>query len=182
MAIASTMLELGTQAPEFALPDAVHGGVISSNDLIGRPMLVMFLCNHCPYVKHVEQQLGQLARDYSGSPLAVVAICSNDVEVQPADGPDGLRDQAQRAGFIFPYLVDEAQDIAHAFTAACTPDLFLYDPAHALAYRGQLDDSRPGSATPVTGADIRAAIDAVLAGEPAPGEQRPSLGCGIKWK
>ena len=178
----STMLELGTVAPDFALTDAVSGKTVKRDDFKGRPLLVMFICTHCPYVKHIEKSLGKLSAEYAGKGLAMVAISSNDVTTHPADSPAGLKQQAKEFGFKFPYLYDESQAVAHAYNAACTPDPYLFDKDFKLAYRGQYDDSRPGNGVPVTGKDLRAAIDLVLAGKPAPKEQKPSIGCNIKWK
>jgi peroxiredoxin len=178
----STMLELGTVAPDFALTDAVSGKTVKRDDFKGRPLLVMFICTHCPYVKHIEKSLGKLSADYAGKGLAMVAISSNDVTTHPADSPAGLKQQAQEFGFKFPYLYDESQAVAHAYNAACTPDPYLFDKDFKLVYRGQYDDSRPGNGVPVTGKDLRAAIDLVLAGKPVPKEQKPSIGCNIKWK
>jgi peroxiredoxin len=179
----STMLELGTTAPDFALPDAVSGKTVRRDDYRDKKaLLVMFICTHCPYVKHIEKSLGPLAADYASQPLGIVAISSNDVTTHPADGPDGLKQQAQSHGFIFPYLYDESQAVAHAYKAACTPDFFLFDGNLKLVYRGQYDSSRPGNGIPVTGMDLRSAIDLVLAGKPVPADQRPSIGCNIKWK
>ena len=145
-------------------------------------LLVMFICTHCPYVKHVEKGLAALGMDYDGEPVSIVAISSNDAESYPDDSPDGLKQQAQRMGFRFPYLYDETQDVARGYHAACTPDFFLFDGNMKLVYRGQFDGSRPGSGIPVTGQDLRAAMDAVIAGKAVPGDQRPSIGCNIKWK
>jgi peroxiredoxin len=179
----STMLELGTEAPDFALTDVVSGKTVRRDDFHGKDaLLVMFLCAHCPYVKHVEKSLGKLGADYTGKPIAMVAISANDAENFPADKPEGLKAQAKANGFAFPYLYDESQAVAHAYTAACTPDFFLFDKGFKLVYRGQLDASRPGNGVPVTGQDLRAAIDAVLSGKSVPREQRPSIGCNIKWK
>jgi peroxiredoxin len=178
----STMLELGTVAPDFALTDAVSGKTVKRDDFKGRPLLVMFICTHCPYVKHIEKSLGKLSAEYAGKGLAMVAISSNDVTTHPADSPEGLKKQAQEFGFKFPYLYDESQAVAHAYNAACTPDPYLFDKDFKLVYRGQYDDSRPGNGVPVTGKDLRAAIDLVLAEKPAPKEQKPSIGCNIKWK
>jgi peroxiredoxin len=181
-AVPSTMLALGTPAPEFTLPDT-DGRSFALSDLRGAPaLLVMFICPHCPYVKHVRVELGRIGRDYQARGVAIVGINSNDVEAFPDDGVEGMRAEAREAGYTFPYLVDEGQEVAKAYRAACTPDLFLFDRARRLVYRGQLDDSRPGSAVPVTGRDLRAALDAVLAGRTVPAEQKPSLGCNIKWK
>ena len=179
----STMLELGTIAPDFALPNVVTGQTVRLSDFAGaQGLLVMFICTHCPYVKHIEQQLAQLGHDYAGKPLAIVAISSNDATTHPADGPAGLRQQALTYGFHFPYLYDESQAVARAYKAACTPDFFLFDGQQKLVYRGQFDASRPGNGIPVTGQDLRAAIDAVLANHPIPTDQTASIGCNIKWK
>lgn len=179
----STMeLELGTEAPDFALPDVVSGKAVRRDDFRGQNgLLVMFICTHCPYVKHVENELAKLGDDYAGK-LAIIAISSNDAETYPEDSPSGLKEQAQRVGFRFPYLYDESQNVARAYHAACTPDFFLFHGNLRLAYRGQFDASRPGSGVPVTGQDLRAAIDAVLAGQAVAKDQRPSMGCNIKWK
>ena len=177
------MLDLGTPAPAFALPDTISGKTISLDAFAARRgLLVMFLCPHCPFVKHVQAELAAIGRDYARADLGIVAISSNDVAQFPEDGPDGLRQQARDLGFEFPYCYDESQDVARAYQAACTPDFFLFDADRKLAYRGQLDDSRPSISVPVTGADLRAAIDAVLAGKPVAGPQKPSIGCNIKWK
>ena len=179
----STMLELGTTAPDFALPDVLSGKTVRRDDFRGRSgLLVMFICTHCPYVKHIEKSLGPLGAEYSAQPLGIVAISSNDATSYPSDSPEGLKKQAQANGFVFPYLYDESQDVAHAYKAACTPDFFLFDKNFKLVYRGQYDSSRPGNEIPVTGMDLRAAIDLVLDGKPVPKEQRPSIGCNIKWK
>lgn len=180
----STMeLELGAQAPDFALPDVVTGKTVRRDDFRGQKgLLVMFICTHCPYVKHVEKGLAALGMDYDGEPVSIVAISSNDAKAYPDDAPEGLKEQAQRMGFRFPYLYDETQDVARAYHAACTPDLFLFDGDLKLVYRGQFDGSRPGNGVPVTGEDLRAAMDAVLEGKPVAKEQRPSIGCNIKWK
>jgi thiol-disulfide isomerase/thioredoxin len=177
------MLALGTPAPDFQLPDVVSGRTISLETLAdGKGLLVMFLCPHCPYVKHLEQGLAQFAKDYRGTELRIVAISSNDAVQYPQDGPDGLREMAARLGFEFPYCHDESQEVAKAYGAACTPDFFLFDGERRLAYRGQFDASRRSNTIPVTGEHLRAAVDAVLAGKPVTGEQRPSIGCNIKWK
>ena len=179
----STMLDLGTEAPDFSLPDVVSGRTISLASFAGKKaLLVMFICRHCPYVKHVQGELARLGRDYQGKDVAVVAISSNDAAEHPDDAPESLKAQAEEQGFVFPYLYDEDQSAAKAYTAACTPDFFLFDKDRRLVYRGQLDDSRPKSETPVTGRDLRAALDAVLSDAPAPEDQRASLGCNIKWK
>jgi peroxiredoxin len=179
----STMLELGTTAPDFALADVVSGKTVRRDDFRGsQALLVLFICAHCPYVKHIEKGLAALGKDYAGKPIAIVAISSNDVSTHPADSPAGLKQQAETFGFVFPYLYDETQAVARAYKAACTPDFFLFDGGLRLVYRGQFDRSRPGNGIPVTGEDLRAAIDLVLAGKPVPAEQRPSIGCNIKWK
>jgi len=183
VAIPSTMLALGTKAPDFELPDVVTGTTVSIRDFDAkRALLVMFICRHCPYVKHVRGELARLGRDFADSELAIVAISANDPDEYPEDAPEGLAEDAREAGYAFPYLFDETQEVAKAYTAACTPDLFLFDTDRALAYRGQLDDSRPSNGLPVTGEDIRAAIDAVLSGGPVSQDQRASIGCGIKWR
>jgi len=179
----STMLTLGTEAPDFALTDVVIGKTVHRDDFKGSDaLLVLFICAHCPYVKHIEKELAQFAKDYTGKPLAIVGISSNDADNYPADNPAGLKQQAETVGFTFPYLYDETQSVAQAYDAACTPDIFLFDKDQKLVYRGQFDESRPNSSIPVTGADLRAAVDAVLAGKPAPANQKPSIGCNIKWK
>jgi len=179
----STMLALGTPAPPFTLPDVVSGGEITLETFAGqRALLVMFICRHCPYVKHVQAELARLGRDYAERGVGIVAISSNDARAYPDDAPERLADMARQQGFTFPVCYDETQAVAQAYTAACTPDFFLFDADARLAYRGQLDDSRPGRNTPVTGADLRAAIDAVLGGQPVSAAQRPSIGCNIKWK
>jgi peroxiredoxin len=179
----STMLELGTAAPDFALPDVVNGKRVQLADLRGqKALLVMFICTHCPYVKHIEKGLAQLGKDLEAQPIKIVAISSNDAASFPEDSPAGLKKQAQTLGFRFPYLYDESQDVARAYMAACTPDLFLFDGDLKLVYRGEFDRSRPGNGVPVTGDELRAAISAVLAGKPVPKDQRPSIGCNIKWK
>jgi peroxiredoxin len=178
----STMLELGTVAPDFALPDVVSGQTVRRDDFRGQAgLLVMFICTHCPYVKHIEQGLAQLGADYAGK-LGIVAISSNDAANYPDDSPAGLKGQAQRLGFKFPYLYDESQQVARAYDAACTPDIYLFDKEFKLVYRGQFDGSRPGNGIPVTGKDLRAALDAVLCGEKPGPDQKASIGCNIKWK
>src|SRR5215813_13965342 len=182
VAVNSTMLPLGTKAPDFRLPDT-SGKTVSLADFKGAPaLLVVFMCNHCPYVKHIRGGLAQLARDYSHRGLAVVGISSNDVANYPADSPAKMAEEAKSAGYIFPYLYDETQEVAKDYRAACTPDIFLFDKDQRLAYRGQFDDSRPGNGLPVTGKDLRAAVDALLAGTSVSGNQKPSIGCNIKWK
>ena len=180
----STMeLELGSEAPDFVLRDVLTGKTVKRDDFRGQKgLLVMFICTHCPYVKHVEKGLAALGMDYDGQAISIVAISSNDAETYPDDSPEGLKQQAQRLAFRFPYLYDESQDVARAYHAACTPDLFLFDGNLSLVYRGQFDGSRPGNGVPVTGQDLRAAMDAVIAGRPVPNEQKPSIGCNIKWR
>ena len=178
---ASTMLPLGSQAPEFSLPN-VDGSTVSLSDFEGKPgLLVMFICNHCPFVIHLRKDLAKFVKEYQDQGLAVVAISSNDVETYPQDGPDKMKQEAESNGYTFPYLYDASQEVAKAYHAACTPDFFLFDSNRKLVYRGQFDDSRPGSDIPVTGEDLRAACDQVLAGQPVSVEQRPSIGCNIKW-
>ena len=177
------MKALGTRAPEFTMRDVVTGAAVSRADVAGpKGMLVMFICRHCPFVKHVQEEIAAIGRDYAGRGVGMVAISSNDVASHPEDSPTKLAYQAQELGFNFPYLFDESQDVARAYDAQCTPDFFLYDAAGALVYRGQLDDSRPGSGILVTGNDLRAALDALIGGRPVPVEQRPSIGCNIKWR
>jgi peroxiredoxin len=179
---ASTMLPLGTQAPDFSLSN-VDGRTVSLADFKGAPaLLVAFICNHCPYVKHVADGFAELAREYQGKRVAVVAINSNDAGTYPADSPEQMVHEAENRGYTFPYLYDEDQAVAQAYRAACTPDFYVFDKNRKLVYRGQMDSSRPDSGIPVTGKDLRAALDAVLAGKPVPAEQKPSLGCNIKWK
>ncbi len=180
---ASTMLSLGTQAPDFHLADVVSGEIISLSSFADKKaLLVMFICRHCPFVKHIQEELVQLGLDYFTSDLGIVAISANDANNYPDDAPDSLKAMATELGFKFPLCYDETQEIAKAYTAACTPDFFLFDAAGNLVYRGQLDDSRPSNGKPVTGLDLRAAIEALLAGKPVEGEQKPSIGCNIKWK
>jgi len=178
----STMLALGTSAPHFDLPDFDGRRHALDDFAASRALLVAFICNHCPFVKHMRAEFATFAREYAGRGLAVVAIVSNDLDVYPQDGPDAMREEARSLGYVFPYLVDADQQTARAYRAACTPDFFLFDADRRLVYRGQFDDSRPGSDRPVTGADLRLAVDAVLAGTPVDADQRPSLGCNIKWK
>ncbi len=177
------MQPLGTQAPDFFLPDVVSGKTVGRDDAKGAAgLLVIFLSAHCPFVKHVEQGIARFGADYAGQGLGIVAISSNDAVTYPDDSPEGLRAQARRQGFTFPYLYDESQQVARAYGAACTPDFFLYDRDLRLVYRGQFDASRPSLNVPVTGNDLRRAVEALLAGKPPLEEQRPSLGCNIKWK
>jgi peroxiredoxin len=180
MAVSSLMVPLGTPAPDFALAD-LAGGTVRRDDFAAAPaLLVAFLCNHCPYVRHLEADLGQVLAQYPD--LAVVGVCTNDADAYPEDRPDQLADQARRAGWTFPYLLDADQEVGKAYNAACTPDFFLYDRQRALAYRGAFDESTPGNGVPVTGELLGAAVERVLAGEPVPEPHRPSLGCSIKWR
>ena len=182
MAVPSMMLDLGTTAPHFALPDT-DGNLVDLNDFSdASALLVMFLCNHCPFVKHVRAELARIGREYQPRGVAVVAISSNDVDQYPADSPDLMREEKRAARYTFPYLYDEDQEVAKVYHAACTPDFFLFDRERRLVYRGQLDDSRPSNGLPVTGRDLRAALDAVLGGTPVATAQVPSIGCSIKWK
>jgi peroxiredoxin len=177
------MLDLGTPAPAFSLPDATSGETVRLDTFAGkRALLIMFICPHCPFVQHVNAELARIGRDYAGSSLGILAISSNDVDQFPEDGPEGLAQQAREFGFQFPYCYDETQDVARGYQAACTPDFFLFDADRKLAYRGQLDGSRPSNNIPVTGTDLRAAIDATVAGRPVEAIQKPSIGCNIKWK
>ncbi len=176
------MLPLGTIAPDFRLPDT-HGRTVKLADFNGKPaLLVIFLCNHCPYVKHIRAGLAQLARDYQPRGVGIVGINANDVVNYPADSPAKMAEEVKAAGYTFPYLYDESQAVSQAYRAACTPDIYLFDQARRLVYRGQFDASRPGNGIPVTGSDLRAALDAVLAGQPVSAAQTPSIGCNIKWK
>jgi peroxiredoxin len=178
----STMLALGTEAPDFALPDVTTGRAVRRSDFDDRKaLLVMFICRHCPYVRHVREGLADLGRDYGDRDVGMVAISANDPAAYPEDAPESLAEEAREAGYTFPYLFDETQEVAKAYTAACTPDLFLLDADRKLAYRGQFDSSRPRNGVPVTGEDLRTAIDAVLADRLVPQDQRPSVGCTIKW-
>ncbi len=182
MAVESTMVPLGSRAPDFALPDT-DGRIVSLSDFEGAPgLLVMFICNHCPYVQHLRSALAEFGREYGERGLAIVAINSNDPETYPEDSPEAMRREKEVAGYPFPYLFDETQDVARAYGAACTPDFFLFDRDRRLVYRGQFDDSRPKNNIPITGRDLRAAADAVLAGRKPEGEQLPSIGCSIKWR
>lgn len=179
---ASIMLPLGMVAPEFSLPN-VDGRIVSLDDFRAQPaLLVVFMCNHCPFVKHVADELARLGRDFQSRGLAMVGINSNDAETYPDDAPEKMVQEAKQRGYSFPYLVDASQDVAKAYRAACTPDFFLFDRQRRLVYRGQLDDSRPGNNLPVTGKDLRAAIDAVLTSQPVAEDQRASIGCNIKWR
>lgn len=178
----STMLELGTPAPNFSLP-ATDGSKVELADFSGAPALVViFMCNHCPYVLHLSEALAEFAREYRAKGLAVVGISANSAESHPADGPEEMVKEVERAGYTFPYLYDETQEVAKAYRAACTPDFFVFDKDQKLVYRGQFDDSRPKNSNPVTGADLRAAVDALLNNRPVELDQKPSIGCNIKWK
>jgi thiol-disulfide isomerase/thioredoxin len=187
----STMLPLGSPAPEFELSNVFDHTIVRRSDFTGRPLLVMFICNHCPYVKHVAPEMARIGRDYQNSPLGIVAIQSNDIESYPDDAPDKMKIEAEEQGYDFPYLFDETQNVAVKFTAACTPDFFLFDADHKLAYRGRLDETRPtriesgvydSTHNEPHGRELRAAIDAVLAGESPSETQLPSMGCNLKWK
>lgn len=176
------MLPLGTKAPNFSLPDP-DGKCVSLQDFNGAPaLLVMFICNHCPYVKHVAYTVAKLASEYQQKGIGVVAINSNDVARYPADSPALMKEEVKRVGYTFPYLMDETQEVAKAYRAACTPDFYVFDRDQKLIYRGRLDGSMPGNNTPTTGSELRAALDAALAGKPAPADQKNSMGCNIKWK
>lgn len=177
------MPTLGVAAPDFRLPDVVTGDLVTRDSVAGpKGLLVMFICRHCPFVKHVQGELARLGKDYAESGVGIVAISSNDAEAFPEDAPESLASMARELGFSFPFLYDETQSVATAYGAVCTPEFFLYDGGLRLVYRGQLDDSRPSNGKPVTGRDLRAAFDALVAGRPVPAEQRPSIGCSIKWK
>ncbi len=178
----STMLELGTPAPDFDLPEPASGGRVALADFTGRALLVAFICNHCPFVVHIRDAFNAFARECRERGVAVVAINSNDVASHPDDSPERMAEDARRFSYDFPYLFDAEQSVARAYRAACTPDFYLFDSAGELFYRGQFDGARPGNDVPVTGADLRAAVDALLAGSPPPGAQLPSLGCNIKWR
>lgn len=179
----STMLPLGTPAPEFALLEPLTQGTVTLDDVAGeRGTLVMFICNHCPFVVHLIDALTALGHDYADSDIGVVAISSNDINAYPQDGPDMMAALAKQHRFAFPYLFDASQDIARAYAAACTPDFFLFDGDRRLVYRGQFDDSRPGNGQPITGQDLRAAMQALMAGHPISDQQQPSIGCNIKWR
>ncbi|MEX0791186.1 MAG: thioredoxin family protein [Actinomycetota bacterium] len=181
VSVNSTMMPLGSEMPSFELPDPT-GQTYSSSSFAGAPLLVMFICNHCPYVKHIRTTLAEVTKDLTGKGLSVVGINSNDAGLYPDDSPEAMKAEAEEHGYTFPYLVDEDQGAAKAFRAACTPDFFLFDGKGKLAYRGQFDSSRPKNNEPVTGADLAAAAEAVLEGRPVPEDQRPSIGCNIKWK
>ncbi|MCX7001775.1 MAG: thioredoxin family protein [bacterium] len=179
----STMLALGTPAPVFALPEVTSNKTITLDSFKGaHALVVMFICRHCPYVVHIQEELARLGRDYAGKSVALVAISANDATTHPDDAPEKLKEMATRLGFSFPFCYDERQVVAKAYSAACTPDFFVFDAARTLVYRGQLDDSRPGNNVPVSGKDLRAALTAVLANQPVSIAQKPSMGCNIKWK
>lgn len=179
---ASTMLPLGTKAPDFSLPN-VDGSTVSLSEFGGKPaLLVIFMCNHCPFVKHLAEGIAEFAKEYQAKGLGVTGISSNDVQAYPDDTPEKMAQEAKQHGYTFPYLYDESQEVAKKYKAACTPDFFLFDSDRKLVYRGQFDDSRPDSGIPVTGDDLRAACDLVLQGNPVPEQQKPSVGCNIKWK
>jgi peroxiredoxin len=183
MAVESQMLPLGTEAPDFALTDVVTGDTVKLADVADADaLLVMFICRHCPYVRHVRAGIAAIGREYQATRLAIVGISANDPEAYPEDAPESLAEDAREAGYTFPYLFDETQEVAKAYHAACTPDFFLFDRDRRLVYRGQLDDARPRNDVPVTGKDLRAAIDATLAGRPVSQDQFPSVGCSIKWR
>jgi len=178
----SRMVSLGTKMPSFSLPDPTTGGMVDSSSLAGRPSVVIFICNHCPFVKHIRAGLADFGRFCRDQKVAMVAISANDVASYPEDGPQEMAVEAKAAGYVFPYLFDESQAVAKAFDARCTPDLFIFDADGRLAYRGQFDDARPGNQQPVTGRDARAAVEALLAGQRPVPDQKPSIGCNIKWK
>jgi peroxiredoxin len=175
------MLPLGTEAPDFSLVDAVTGKTVSLSELGGKAYLIMFICNHCPFVIHVRDEITRITGEYGDRGVTVVGINSNSVETHPQDGPDKMKELAEEVGWAFPFLFDPSQQVAKAYRAACTPDFFLFDGDRKLVYRGQLDDSRPSTDIPVTGKDLRTALDRLLAGEPIPADQKPSMGCNIKW-
>jgi peroxiredoxin len=179
----SNMLPLGTTASQFQLPDVISGRDVSTDDIVGsKGMLVMFICNHCPYVKYVQQQIVDLSRDYQNQGIGIAAISSNDIDAYPEDSPEHMRDEARKWQYPFAYLYDESQQVARAYDAACTPDFYLFNSKQELVYRGQLDSSRPGNELPVTGEDLRLALDDLIRGNPIDEEQTPSVGCNIKWK
>lgn len=179
----STMLELGTAAPDFNLPDTVSGKNISLGDFKGKKaLLLMFICRHCPYVVHVKEELARIGKDYAGKDVGIAAISANDADKYPDDAPGKLKEMALELNFNFPFCYDETQETAKVYTAACTPDFFVFDASRKLVYRGQLDDSRPDNGKPVTGRDLRQALDALLSGSPLSAAQKPSMGCNIKWK
>lgn len=182
-AVESMMIPLGTKAPDFRLTDTVTGKLVSLNEArSGVATVIMFICNHCPYVKHVQHELVNLAREYKTKGVSFIAVSSNDVSAYPEDSPEKMKETALRLGYPFPYLYDESQDTARSFKAACTPEFYIFDKDLLLVYRGQMDDSRPGNNKPVTGRDLRLALDALLSGQPVSDKQIPSIGCSIKWK
>lgn len=179
----STMLQLRTEAPEFLLPDVVTKKTISLDTFENKKaLLVMFICRHCPYVKHVQQEIARIGRDYGGKDVGIVALSSNDPDAYPEDAPSSLKEMVKEEGFTFPLCFDESQEVAKAYAAACTPEFYVFDKSRRLVYRGQLDDSRRGNDIPVTGRDVRAALEAVLSDKPVDPHQKPSIGCNIKWK
>ena len=177
----STMLALGTKLPHFQLPNP-QGKLVSSDDFKDAPLLVAFICNHCPYVQHIRVGFSELTKEYQAKGVGVVGINSNDVVISPGDTPEKMAEEAKQFGYVFPYLFDETQEVAKAYHAACTPDIYLFDKKGSLVYRGQFDASRPGNGIPVTGSDLRAALDKVLAGQQVPADQTASIGCNIKWR
>ncbi len=179
----SSMIPLGAMAPKFKLKDAISNDEISVSEATGeKGLVVMFICNHCPYVKHIEQEIGRVAKEFSKKGIGFVAISSNDVEKYPDDDPGGMREQSKRAGFTFPYLFDESQEVAKAYGAECTPDFFVFDGDLKCVYRGRLDASSPGNGKPNDGADLRGALDHLVSGKPIDNDQKPSMGCNIKWR
>jgi peroxiredoxin len=179
----STMLDIGTSAPNFSLPDVISDKQVSLRDFDGKKaLLVMFICRHCPFVKHVQDELARIGKDFAAKEAGIMAISSNDAATFPDDSPSSLKEMAEELGFNFPFCYDESQSVAKAYEAACTPDFYVFDGSQQLVYRGQLDDSRPGNGVPVTGKDLRKALDAVLAEQPVGEDQKPSIGCNIKWK
>lgn len=182
MAASSTMLELGTPLPSFALPDTNGTGTVDSSSLAGHLAVVAVLCNHCPYVKHIAQELAAFGRDYGAKGVKIVGVSSNDVVSHPDDRPELMTEEARRVGYTFPYLYDESQDVARAFQAACTPEFYVFDRNGKLAYRGRFDGASPGNRVPVTGSELRAAVDALLSGKAPDPDQKPAIGCSIKWK
>lgn len=179
----SQMIDLGTEAPNFRLPDVVSGKTIGLDDFPNaKGFMIAFICNHCPFVQLIRHEFARYGREYTERGIAVIAINSNDIDAHPEDGPDPMRDDARRFGYTFPYCLDEDQSVAKAYQAACTPDLYLFDADRRLVYRGQFDAARPGNDVPVTGTDLRAATEALLAGQPMPTDQKASLGCNIKWR
>lgn len=179
----SAMLQLGTKAPDFSLSDVVSGKTISLSDFAGKKaLLIMFICKHCPFVQHVKHEIAKIGNEYMTKGVGVMAISSNDATAYPEDSPEGLQEMSRELSFAFPYVYDESQEVAKAYTAACTPDIFIFDNKQELVYRGQIDDSRPSNGLPVTGKDLREALDAVLSGKEISSMQKPSMGCGITWK